>query len=89
MACTVHVHVRIQYLYVSIQGPVLRTWYLALDRIVGPSRTTKDALKKVFLDQVVFAPVLFLVLLPLFGYSQGMNTVQVKEKVKEVNFDQT
>lgn len=64
---------------------MLRTWFISLDRLIGPSLTTRDALKKVFLDQVVFAPVLFSVLLPLFGFSQGMNTQQVKDKVSKVN----
>ena len=63
---------------------MLRTWYLSLDRLVGPTRVTRDALKKVFLDQVVFAPATFAVLLPLFGFSQGMSTKQVKEKVSKV-----
>ena len=64
---------------------MLRTWYISLDRLVGPSLTTRDALKKVFLDQVIFAPALFAVLLPLFGFSQGMNKQQVKDKVSKVN----
>ena len=64
---------------------MLRTWYISLDRLIGPSLTTRDALKKVFLDQVIFAPALFAVLLPLFGFSQGMNTEQVKDKVSKVN----
>ena len=63
---------------------MLRTWYISLDRLVGPTRVTGDALKKVFLDQVVFAPALFAVLLPLFGFSQGMSTEQVKNKVSKV-----
>ena len=69
---------------ILLKGPVLRTWYISLDRLVGPTRVTRDALKKVFLDQVVFAPALFAVLLPLFGFSQGMNTEQVKDKVSKV-----
>lgn len=64
---------------------MLRTWFISLDRLIGPSRTAQDALKKVFLDQVVFAPALFVVLLPLFGFSQGMNTEQVKDKMSKVN----
>lgn len=63
---------------------MLRTWYISLDRLIGPSLTTRDALKKVFLDQVIFAPALFALLLPLFGFSQGMNTQQVKDKVSKV-----
>lgn len=68
-------------------GPVLGTWYVSLDRLVGPTKTTRDALKKVFLDQVVFAPALFAVLLPLFGFSQGMNAEQVKDKVSKEYFN--
>ena len=67
-----------------LQGPVLRTWFISLDRLVGPTRVTRDALKKVFLDQVVFAPALLAILLPLFSFSQGMNAEQVKDKVSKV-----
>lgn len=46
----------------------------------------KDAVKKVFIDQFVFAPVLVAILVPLFGFSQGMDRVQVREKVDKVSF---
>ena len=67
------------------QGPVLRTWYLTLDRLLGPSTTSAIALKKVFLDQVAFAPLLMGSLLSLFGLSQGMSLKQTKEKVRGVS----
>ena len=58
---------------------------MSLDRVFGPTRTIRDAAKKVFVDQFVFAPVLSAVLLTLFSFSRGMNSSQVKEKVKAVS----
>lgn len=65
----------------NAQGPALRGWFLNLDKGFGPTKTMKDAVKKVFIDQFVFAPVLVAILVPLFGFSQGMDRVQVREKV--------
>lgn len=36
-------------------GPILRTWYLALERIV-PGTATINGFKKMLLDQTLFAP---------------------------------
>jgi len=66
------------------QGPVLRVWFISLDRLFGPTRVAGDAVKKVLLDQLIFAPVLTAALLTLFSFSRGMDSSQVKEKLKEV-----
>ena len=68
------------------QGPLLRGWFLILDRGFGPTRTIKDAAKKLFFDQFAFAPILTAILLPVFGFSQGMDRFQVNKKLKAVSF---
>lgn len=55
-----------------------------LDKFLGPSKTSIVVLKKVFLDQLVFGPLLIGTLLSLFALSQGLGPQQVKEKVKGV-----
>ena len=52
--------------------------------MLGPTLVAGDAVKKVLLDQLLFAPVLTGALLTLFSYSRGMDSAQVKEKLKEV-----
>jgi hypothetical protein len=69
----------------SQQGPVLRGWFLNLDKGFGPTKHIRDALKKVLVDQCVFAPVFTAILVPVFGFTQGMDRLQVKEKVKKVS----
>ncbi|XP_064381867.1 protein Mpv17-like [Halichondria panicea] len=63
-------------------GPVLRTWFLTLDKYLGPSTTSAVVLKKVFLDQVAFAPLLVGSLLSLFALSQSLSISHVKEKLR-------
>lgn len=45
----------------------------------------RDAVAKVFFDQVIFAPILIGILLSTFGFSQGMGKSEVKEKLKAVS----
>ena len=71
-------------LFLFEQGPVLRGWFLTLDKGFGPTHTVRDAMKKVFFDQFVFAPILTAILLSVFGFSQGMDRLQTREKLKAV-----
>ncbi len=32
------------------QGPILRGWFLSLDRMIGPTKLLSDAVKKVLAD---------------------------------------
>lgn len=43
-------------------------------------------MKKLLIDQVVFAPLLTAILLSVFGFSQNMDKVQVKEKLRAVSY---
>ncbi|XP_055482807.1 protein Mpv17 isoform X2 [Psammomys obesus] len=53
-------------------GPVLGGWYRVLDRFI-PSTTKVDALKKMLLDQGVFAPCFLGCFLPTVGVLNGMS----------------
>ncbi|GLV39187.1 pasang lhamu [Carabus blaptoides fortunei] len=55
-----------------IGGPGLRTWYGILNKYVGSQGTTV-VLKKVALDQLLFAPVFIGVLLGTIGAMQGQS----------------
>lgn len=59
---------------------------MTLEKGFGPTRTFKDAAKKLLVDQLAFAPIVTAILLPVFGFSQGMDRLQVFEKVKAVSF---
>ncbi len=58
---------------------------MSLDKFLGPSTTSTVVLKKVFLDQVAFAPLLVGSLLSLYSISQGLSVQQIKQKVKGVS----
>lgn len=55
-----------------LQGPTLTKWYGVLNKYIGSSGS-KVALKKVALDQFVFAPGLIAVLLTVFNGLQGLS----------------
>ena len=63
----------------------MRGWFLTLDKGFGPTLTIRDAVKKVFFDQIVFAPILTAILLSVFGFSQGMDKHQAREKLRKVH----
>ncbi|KAJ8734079.1 hypothetical protein PYW07_014630 [Mythimna separata] len=53
-----------------VGGPALRVWYGALYKYVGSSGTAV-ALKKVFIDQIVFAPLFLFAILSAVAFMQG------------------
>ncbi|XP_049872915.1 protein Mpv17 [Pectinophora gossypiella] len=61
-----------------IIGPTLRVWYGVLNKHIGHTGKTV-AVKKVFLDQVVFAPMVLCSLLCIVGASQGKNWDSIKQ----------
>lgn len=71
--------------FFMVQGPILRGWFITLDKGFGPTKTIQDAAKKLFFDQIVFAPLLLAVLLPMLGFSQGMDKIKVKKKLRAVS----
>ncbi|XP_064411151.1 protein Mpv17 [Latimeria chalumnae] len=62
-------------------GPVVGGWYKTLDRLVaGGSKTA--ALKKMLLDQCVFAPCFLGCFLTITGVLNGLPADQIKSKLK-------
>lgn len=66
------------------QGPALRVWYGLLNNHIG-SDGKAVALKKVFVDQVVFAPAFLLLILTAVGTLQGKNWENIEKDV-EANY---
>lgn len=65
-----------------LQGPGLRKWYGTLDaKCTATTRIGRTA-QKVFIDQIVFAPLFLAGLLSLIGFSQHQDIDKVKEKLK-------
>ncbi|XP_037081123.1 protein Mpv17-like [Pollicipes pollicipes] len=63
-------------------GPGLRLWYGALDRYVG-SQGARIVVRKVALDQGVFAPLFLGNFLVVLGVLQGRDWQQIKRKMKD------
>lgn len=61
-------------------GPPLRFWYGLLDKSLG-SNTKTSALKKVFVDQVIFAPFFLATILGVIGIVQGNSIEDIKRKL--------
>ncbi|CAG9110685.1 hypothetical protein JYU34_011068 [Plutella xylostella] len=67
-----------------VGGPALRIWYGILNKYIGASGKTV-ALKKVFIDQFIFAPAFLLFLLGAVGTLQGKSWRVVKSDL-EANY---
>ncbi|XP_038208642.1 protein Mpv17 [Zerene cesonia] len=67
-------------------GPALRVWYGLLNRHVGSSGKTV-AMKKVFVDQVVFAPTFLFSLLVALGTLQGKKWDAIQNDINANYFD--
>lgn len=60
------------------QGPALRVWYGALNKQIG-SKGGTVAIKKVFVDQVIFAPTFLCMILATVGALQGKKWDVIKQ----------
>ncbi|XP_072936093.1 mitochondrial inner membrane protein Mpv17 [Epargyreus clarus] len=67
-----------------VGGPALRVWYGLLNRYIGSSGKSVT-LKKVFVDQFVFAPNFLFLLLVAVGSMQGKNVEGIKKDI-EANY---
>ncbi|VVC92510.1 protein Mpv17 [Leptidea sinapis] len=63
-----------------IGGPALRVWYGLLNHYIGSSGKMV-AIKKVFVDQVIFAPTFLLLLLSAVGALQGKTWDNLKKDI--------
>ncbi|XP_063546243.1 protein Mpv17 [Cydia strobilella] len=69
-----------------VGGPALRIWYGVLQKYIG-KQGKAVALKKVFIDQAIFAPTFLFMILATVGTMQGKNwdTVQTDMKANYVD----
>lgn len=65
-----------------IIGPVLRTWYLTLDRIL-PGAAKTAGFKKMLLDQSVFAPVMICFFFGVTETLAGKRLHDIKQMLQE------
>ena len=72
---------RFAFLGCCLVGPVIRTWYVALEKIVGSGVTLKLTAAKVGLDQFLFAPIFTVVLLSGIGALQGQSLQEIRNKL--------
>ncbi|XP_059611248.1 protein Mpv17 [Phlebotomus argentipes] len=63
-------------------GPGLRFWYGILDRHIHGRSVKIRTLKKVALDQLVFAPVFMMAFLGVVGAMKGQQLPQIEEKIR-------
>ncbi|CAH0699089.1 unnamed protein product [Spodoptera exigua] len=67
-----------------VGGPALRLWYGALYKYIGSSGKTV-ALKKVFIDQILFAPIFLCGILSAVAAMQGKDWTSIKSDL-ETNY---
>ncbi|SAL95051.1 hypothetical protein [Absidia glauca] len=65
----------------AVAGPTLSTWYRFLEHNVKASTPFKALVKKVAIDQVLFAPVFIGVFFSTQGLFEGKSLDQIKEKL--------
>lgn len=66
-----------QFLILFFQGPALRVWYEVLNRHIG-SAGKGVAIRKVFIDQFIFAPSFLVMILVTVGAMQGKSWDNIK-----------
>lgn len=70
------------FLFYISKGPGLRKWYATLDAHVTAKSLLGRTSQKVFIDQIVFAPIFLACLLSVIGFSQHQDIEKVKEKLQ-------
>ncbi|ORZ07810.1 hypothetical protein BCR42DRAFT_425519 [Absidia repens] len=65
----------------AVAGPALSTWYRLLEHNVKASTPFKTLVKKVAIDQVLFAPVFIGVFFSTQGLFEGKSVQEIKEKL--------
>ncbi|KAM3966876.1 mitochondrial inner membrane protein Mpv17-like isoform 1-T3 [Aphomia sociella] len=69
-----------------VGGPALRLWYGILNKYIGSSGKSV-VLKKVFVDQLVFAPAFLFFILSAVGTMQGKTWENVRKDINANYFD--
>ena len=66
----------------NFQGPLIRAWFLTLEKLLGSAVTLRITFAKVVLDQLLFAPSQQTTILVTIGALQGFTLQQIKDKVR-------
>jgi len=69
-----------------VLGPGLRTWYLILDRVVKGAGTSA-AVKKMLMDQTLWAPSFLAMFFCLVGAMNGKEVEEIKDKFRSDYID--
>lgn len=70
-----------------LQGPGLRAWYGVLDARIRSTKPLTRTLEKVFIDQIVFAPLFLGGLISIIGFTQHRDVERIKTKLQNEYFD--
>jgi len=65
-----------------VVGPLIRAWFLTLEKLLGSAVTLRITFAKVVLDQLLFAPSQQTTILVTIGALQGFTLQQIKDKVR-------
>jgi len=76
-------YLKIKLMIQIFQGPSIRLWYGALQRWFGSGGQPTVALKKVALDQFLFAPALLASILTLVPLAKGVTLPEAKAKLNQ------
>eukprot|EP01132_Coremiostelium_polycephalum_P004146 gene4146-5187_t len=68
---------------VCFSGPVLHYWYKGLDRIVTTGSVKGQAVKKMMVDQLAFAPVVISCFMGIMGTIHGNTLQENKDHIKK------
>ncbi|XP_028404288.1 protein Mpv17-like [Dendronephthya gigantea] len=71
---------------IFIVGPAMRYWYILLDSVIKGSRTV-DAMKKVAMDQTIFAPCIIATFFGTTSLLFGKTQAEIKAKFANQYFD--
>lgn len=66
---------------IFVGGPILRTWYIILDKVYKGTGTLVAA-KKLATDQLCFAPAFLTVFVSVMGLLRGDSQGEIKDKLK-------
>lgn len=78
----VYLYLLLIVFFLLFQGPGLRFWYGVLDRHIHGRNIKIKTLKKVALDQLIFAPTFMMAFLGVVGVMKGQNRVEIEEKIR-------
>lgn len=73
-------------IFFTFQGPPLRLWYGVLDKFFG-SQGKLAALRKVAMDQLLFAPPFLALIMTVVASAQGDSLVRIKQRLSEDYMD--